>query len=90
MKENMDLSISWILSAVSALITTVQENPTMQWVMTAFAILSSIVSLAYTIYKWWKKAKADGKVSADEVGDLLHDLDTTLNKEKKDEKDETE
>lgn len=47
-------------------------------------IIATIVSLVYTIWKWWKKAKADGKITEDEVDELMDDIHQVTNdKDKK-------
>lgn len=46
-------------------------------------IIATIVSLVYTIWKWWKKAKADGKITEDEVDDLMDDIKDITDKDKK-------
>lgn len=49
-------------------------------------IISTLVSLAYIIWKWWKKAKEDGKITEDEVNDLMDDIHQINNDKKKGEK----
>ena len=46
-------------------------------------IIATVVSLVYTIWKWWKKAKADGKITEDEVDDLMDDIKDITDKNKK-------
>ena len=46
-------------------------------------IIATIVSLVYTIWKWWKKAKADGKITEDEVDDLMDDIHQVTNDKNK-------
>ena len=49
-------------------------------------IISTLVSLAYIIWKWWKKAKEDGKITEDEVDDLMDDIHQINNDKKEGEK----
>lgn len=46
-------------------------------------IIATIVSLVYTIWKWWKKAKADGKITEDEVDELIDDIHQVTNDKNK-------
>ncbi len=46
-------------------------------------IIATIVSLVYTIWKWWKKAKADGKITEDEVDELMDDIHQVTNDKNK-------
>ena len=72
MKSN-DL-FSWTGSVVGAICTAVQTDQVFQWISLGLTILATIVSIAFTVWKWWKKASADGKITQDEVGELLDDL----------------
>ncbi len=60
---------------ILALLTASQTNELLQWISLALTILTTIVTLAFTIYKWWKKAKADGQITIDEVEELIKDID---------------
>lgn len=42
--------------------------------------LALIFSLSFTIYKWYKSAKADGKITFDEIEDLKDKVEEELNK----------
>lgn len=46
-------------------------------------IVATIVSLVYTIWKWWKKAKEDGKITEDEVDELMDDIHQITNDKNK-------
>ncbi len=46
-------------------------------------IIATVVSLVYTIWKWWKKAKADGKITEDEVDELMNDIHQVTNDKNK-------
>lgn len=41
------------------------------WVQLGLAILMTIVGIAYKIWKWYKEAKADGKITAEEIKQLI-------------------
>lgn len=49
----------------------------------AITILTTIVSLAYTIWKWYKKAKQDGKITEDEIDDLADEIHDSIKKDDK-------
>ena len=40
--------------------------------------LALVFSLSFTIYKWYKSAKADGKITIDEIKDLEDKIKDTL------------
>ena len=49
-------------------------------------IISTLVSITYVVWKWWKKAKADGKITEDEVDELMEDLNSTIKDKKEGDK----
>lgn len=61
-------SISWIL-------TVTQVNEVFEIVQIVFSILVSLVTILYIIWKWYKRAKADGKITAEEIEDLKKEVD---------------
>lgn len=54
--------------------TVTQTNDTMQTVNMVITIVVGVVTLAYTIYKWYKKAKADNKITKEEIEELIDDV----------------
>lgn len=56
-----------VVNAFQYLIVFIQTNAIFQYIELGIAILTSIVMLAYRIYHWVKEAKADGKITADEI-----------------------
>lgn len=57
----------YIGSGLSIVFTAIQTNEIFQIVSLVLAILTSLTTLAYTIWKWYKKANADGKITTDEM-----------------------
>lgn len=82
-------------TAVTAVLTAFQYDEMLKWINLILSIVTALVTIAYTIYRWYKRAKKDGKVTIDEVGELLDEVHTELDKtkenldkgEKKDEND---
>lgn len=78
-KDNLNylgVGTSWIC-------TIAQTNEIFQLAMLIISILSTLFSLAYTIYKWYNKASKDRKITPDEVEELKDDLEDVL-KDKED------
>ena len=65
----MDKTLRWdyILEAVAIGGTATQTKQVFQFVSLALTVLSIAVSLAFTLYKWYKEAKKDGKITKDEI-----------------------
>ena len=56
-------------NGLTYLLTIVQSNPIFQYIELAFSIAVSVVLLAYRLWKWWKEAKKDGKITKEEIQD---------------------
>lgn len=67
--------ITYVLSAV-------QQNEIIQIVSFVLSSITSLVIIAFKIWQWWAKAKADGKIDPEEIDEAI---DIIEQKEKKDE-----
>lgn len=74
-------------NSVAVIFTAVQQNQILQTISFILTIISVIITIAFTIYKWYRKAKADGKITPDEIKELHDDLKDVL-KDKEENKDE--
>lgn len=86
MNDTTLFSTIWGADAIAVVGTAVQMDEVKQWVSMAITIVAGIVSIALSIWKWWKSAKKDGKIDEKEIEDLQQILDHK--KEKEDNKDE--
>ena len=76
--------LCWIGSIFGTIGTAVQTDEVFRYISLALTILSTLVALIYTIWKWWRKAKQDGKITEEEVDELIDDVNDVLNdKDKK-------
>ena len=62
--------------------TILQSDEVLKYINLVITILIGVVSLSYTIYKWYKRAKEDGKISSDEIEELKNNIVDELNKTK--------
>ena len=67
MKEHLDL----FGIGIQAVLTAVQTDEVLRRISFGITILSALITIAYNIYKWWRKSKEDGKISMDEVDELV-------------------
>ena len=74
--------ISWSGTAVGTVCTIVQTQEIFQWISLGLTILSTLVAIAFTCWKWYKKASADGKITKEEVDELLDDVKPLIDKKK--------
>lgn len=60
----------YVGEGVAVILTATQTNEIFQTISLILTCVSIFFSLIYTIYKWYKEAKKDGKITVDEVKDL--------------------
>ena len=59
---------------LGAVFTAIQTDITLQIISLVLTIVATVFSIAFTIYKWYKSAKADGKITKDEIDELIDEL----------------
>lgn len=64
-----DFRIDYVLDGIAVGLGVAQINQVMQIIQLVFGIVATIISIAFSIYKWWKKASADGKITEEEIKD---------------------
>lgn len=77
MKEHLDI----LGIGLQAIFTAVQTDEVLRWVSFGFTLLSVILTIAYNIWRWYRKSKEDGKISmkeVDELGDIIKDGSESL------------
>ena len=67
MKEHLDL----FGIGIQAILTAVQTDEVLRWIAFGFTLFSVILNIAYNVWRWWRKSKEDGKISMDEVDELV-------------------
>ena len=72
--EQQSLAVSAVSSSVCTLLAGLQVDEMLRYVNLALAVLSALVAIAFTIWKWWHEAKKDGKITTNEVDDVLDDV----------------
>lgn len=68
---------------IAMIFTAVQPNEILQYVSLGLTILATLFSIGFTIYNWWNKASADGKITKEEIEELKNDL-KDIKKDKED------
>lgn len=67
------------------ILTVTQTNEVFQTIQIILTCLSTALVIAYTIWKWYKNAKKDGKITKSEVDELFDDINKTLEIKEKEE-----
>lgn len=61
--------IAEILNAFTYVIAFLQANEVFQIIELCLSVATSVVLIGYRLWKWYKAAKADGKITRDEISD---------------------
>lgn len=61
-------------TALEAVLAVSQTNEILQTIQIILACLTFVVTLSYTVWKWYRKAKEDGKITKDEIDDLVDEV----------------
>ena len=78
--------LTWIGSVFGTICTALQTDEVLRYIQLGLTILSTLFAIAFTIYKWWKKASQDGKITKEEIEDLTDDISDVLNDKEKGDK----
>ena len=62
------------VAALETLVTVSQTNEVFQTIQIIISALAGAVALAYTIWRWYRNAKKDGKITEDEVDNLFEQI----------------
>lgn len=67
------------IGVVETVVTVAQTNEVFQTVQIIISCVAGALAIAYTIWKWWKKATSKDspggeKITKEEVGDLITDV----------------
>ena len=77
MKEHLDI----LGIGLQAIFTAIQTDEVLRWISFGFTLVSVILTIAYNIWRWYRKSKEDGKISmkeVDELGDIIKDGSDSL------------
>lgn len=78
-----DEAIGGTGSLLSWVLTFTQTNEVFALIQIIASTIVSVVTLFYILWKWYKKATEDGKITADEVEELGEELKEFNEKENK-------
>ena len=67
---NKDTAILIGGNGLTYVLTALQSNEVFQIVELSFSIVLTAILIFYRVWKWWKEAKADGKITKEEIDEL--------------------
>ena len=79
MNNFKDTIFGWVGTGITSVLAVTQTKEVFQIIQLIVAILVGLVTLAYTIYKWYKRASADGKITEEEVDQLVDEVQPVVN-----------
>lgn len=88
MKEHLDI----LGIGLQAIFTAIQTDEVLRWISFGFTLVSVILTIAYNIWRWYRKSKEDGKITMDEVDelvDIVKDGSDTISNITKEDKNDT-
>lgn len=62
-----ELSLGSLLTSGQIILTSLQQNELFQNIQFGLTLASAFVTFAYTLYKWYKRASKDKKLTKDEI-----------------------
>lgn len=80
MKNKLNEGFSWLMNGIGMTLTVLQTENVFRIISLILTILATLLSILYTLYNWWKKAKRDGKIEPNEILELKEDIDKERNK----------
>lgn len=67
MIKNSNNAASYLLTIFNAALTSIQDNEIFQSIQFVLTLLSTLLVIAFTAYKFYHKVKEDGKITKDEI-----------------------
>ena len=71
----MKTRVDFITEAVAGVATVLQTDEYLRLMSFALTCISVTLSLAFTVYKWYKTAQQDERITIDELSDLIDELE---------------
>lgn len=65
-------NIGYLTTLFSLFLTSFQYNEIFQVIQLVLTIVSLLITIAYSVWTWYKKAAADGKITTDEIKDGIN------------------
>lgn len=69
-----ELVLCYTLTGLQTIFTSLQDNELYQIIQMVLSLLSGVLVIAYTIWKWYVRAKKDGKITIDEIDEGIEEI----------------
>ena len=79
--------LDYIFDGIALALAGIQIEEIFKWVQLSVGLFATLLSVAFTLWQWWKRAKKDGKITEEEINegiDILNNgIDELKDKSKK-------
>lgn len=62
----MNKRVDYLFDCIAIIFASIQPEVLFQYISLGLSILATILSIAFSIWQWWKKANKDGKITEEE------------------------
>ncbi|MBR3210075.1 MAG: hypothetical protein IKF82_07440 [Bacilli bacterium] len=74
-----DELVGWGGTAFGAVMTALQAEPVLHIIQAILTIIGLLITIAYTLWKWYRKASEDGKITVEEIDELFDEVNDKIN-----------
>lgn len=57
----------YVFDGIALIFAGIQPEVLFQYIQLGLGILATLLSIAFSIWQWWKRASQDGKITEDEI-----------------------
>ena len=78
--------LDYIFDGIALVFAGIQPEVLFQYIQLGLGILATLLSIAFSIWQWWKRASKDGKITEEEIQegiDILKKGENDLKDKKK-------
>lgn len=58
--------VDYIFDGIALVFAGIQPEVLFQYIQLGLGILATLISIAFSLWQWWKRAKQDGKITEEE------------------------
>lgn len=59
--------LDYIFDGIALVFAGIQPEVLFQYIQLGLGILATLLSIAFSIWQWWKRASKDGKITEEEI-----------------------